>query len=378
MVNWATTTGHTPLCVLTAASVLDQAAVLAQGGLITQIPTVAIAQQLSEHLQSHWPSSTTVTLIDAQDQATALTLTELTHLSSAACPLQLYLPPPLPPVLAQVQELIQVVQQLRHPERGCPWDLQQTPTSLIPYILEEAYEVVHALQEENPQAIAEELGDLLLQVVLQSQLAAEAGQFTLAEVAQGITEKLIRRHPHVFSNIELSTPEEVRQQWENIKAQEKGEEASLPLSQKLQHYARTLPPLIAGIKIGERASRSGLDWPTISGAWEKFYEELAEFQEALLQNNPEQQSAELGDLLFSVINLARWCQLDPVQALQDTYRRFIQRLEQIEAIIDRPLESYSLAELEALWQQAKQQLAENSEVSESNEPSGNSSEEVQS
>jgi len=356
-----------PLCVLTAASALEEVASLPHGGLITQIPTVAIAHQLSKQLQSHWPATTTVTLINTQHQATALSLADLETLTTAECPLQLYLPPPPPPALAQMQQLMSVVQQLRHPETGCPWDLQQTPTSLIPYILEEAYEVVHALQEGDPQAIAEELGDLLLQVVLQSQLAAEADQFTLAEVAQGISEKLIRRHPHVFGSVELSTAQEVREQWEHIKASEKGDDASSPLSQKLQHYARTLPPLIAGIKIGERASRSGLDWPTISGAWEKFYEELAEFQEALLQSNPEQQSAELGDLLFSVINLARWCQLDPVQALQETYRRFIQRLELIEASIDRPLKDYNLAELETLWQQAKQQLEAKPEVTESDE-----------
>lgn len=360
MENWAAIKDQsamaTPLTVLSAATALAQATVLPQGGLITQIPTLAIAQRLSEQLQSHWPATTTVTLIDAQQRATALSLGDLSKLTTADCPLQLYLPPPLPPVLAHLNQLIAVVQQLRHPERGCPWDLQQTPTSLIPHLLEEAYEVVHALQQQQPKAIAEELGDLLLQVVLQSQLAAEADQFTLADVAQGITEKLIRRHPHVFGTAELTTAQEVQEQWEHIKASEKGEEATLPLSQKLHHYARTLPPLMAGIKIGERASRLGLDWPTISGAWEKFYEELAEFQEALLKGEPSQQAAELGDLLFSIINLARWCQLDPVKALQQTYQRFIQRLEFIEAAIDRPLEEYSLAELEALWQQAKQHL----------------------
>ncbi|MCH9055020.1 nucleoside triphosphate pyrophosphohydrolase [Synechococcus sp. PCC 6716] len=358
----------TPLTVLTAATALAEGSVLPEGGLVTQIPTLAIAHRLSEQLQSHWPTTTTVSLIDAQQQAIALSLGDLSNLTTADCPLQLYLPPPLPPALAQLNQLIAVVRQLRHPETGCPWDLQQTPTSLIPYILEEAYEVVHALQQEQPAAIAEELGDLLLQVVLQSQLAAEANQFTIADVAQRITEKLIRRHPHVFGTVELTTAEDVRDQWEHIKASEKGEEASLPLSQKLHRYARTLPPLIAGIKIGERASRSGLDWPTISGAWEKFYEELAEFQEALLKGEPSQQAAELGDLLFSVINLARWCQLDPVQALQQTYQRFIQRLELIEAAIDRPLEDYSLAELDALWQQAKQQLEGASEAEQPEEP----------
>ncbi|WP_460195277.1 nucleoside triphosphate pyrophosphohydrolase [Thermosynechococcus sp. FA-CM-4201] len=353
-----------PLTVLSAATVLAEATELPQGGLITEIPTLAIAHRLAHHLRHHWPLETPLTLIDAQHQSTALTLGELAELTEATCPLQLYVPPPLPEALIQFQRLIDVVRELRHPERGCPWDLQQTPTTLIPYVLEEAYEVVHALQEGDTGAIAEELGDLLLQVVLQSQLAQEANQFTLAQIIQGITDKLIRRHPHVFGEVALTTPQEVRDQWEQIKAAEKGTEEPLPLSQKLQRYARTLPPLMAGMKIGERASRAGLDWPTISGAWEKFYEELAEFQEALLQGNAEQQAAELGDLLFSVINLARWCQLDPVNALQQTYQRFIQRLECIEAAIDRPLETYTLEELEALWQQAKVQLATDSKATE--------------
>ncbi|WNC64148.1 nucleoside triphosphate pyrophosphohydrolase [Thermosynechococcus sp. HY591] len=345
------------LTVLSAATVLAEATELPEGGLITEIPTLAIAHRLAHHLRHHWPLETPLTLIDAQHQSTLLTLGELAELTEATCPLQLYVPPPLPEALIQFQRLIDVVRELRHPERGCPWDLQQTPTTLIPYVLEEAYEVVHALQEGDSRAIAEELGDLLLQVVLQSQLAQEANQFTLAQVIQGITDKLIRRHPHVFGEVALTTAQEVRDQWEQIKAAEKGAEDRLPLSQKLQRYARTLPPLMAGMKIGERASRAGLDWPTISGAWEKFYEELAEFQEALLQGNAEHQIAELGDLLFSVINLARWCQLDPVHALQQAYQRFIQRLERIEAAIDRPLETYTLEELEALWQQAKVQLA---------------------
>ncbi|WP_315862735.1 nucleoside triphosphate pyrophosphohydrolase [Thermosynechococcus sichuanensis] len=353
-----------PLTVLSAATVLAQATELPQGGLITEIPTLAIAHRLAHHLRHHWPLETLCTLIDAQHQSTPLTLGELAELTEATCPLQLYVPPPLPEALIQFQRLIDVVRELRHPERGCPWDLQQTPTTLIPYVLEEAYEVVHALQEGDTGAIAEELGDLLLQVVLQSQLAQEADQFTLAQVIQGISDKLIRRHPHVFGEVALTTAQEVRDQWEQIKASEKGSEEAVPLSQKLQRYARTLPPLMAGMKIGERASRAGLDWPTISGAWQKFYEELAEFQEALLQGNAAQQTAELGDLLFSVINLARWCQLDPINALQQTYQRFIQRLECIEAAIDRPLETYTLEELEALWQQAKIQLATDSQPTE--------------
>ncbi|NEQ17299.1 MAG: MazG family protein, partial [Moorea sp. SIO3E2] len=131
-------------------------------------------------------------------------------------------------MLAALQELIDVVARLRSPEGGCPWDLAQTPQSLIPYVIEEAYEVVDAIRSEEQNAIAEELGDLLLQVVLQAQISSEQGQFTLTEVAQGITQKLIRRHPHVFGDVEVDNVEEVRQNWENIKAAEKGETIAYP------------------------------------------------------------------------------------------------------------------------------------------------------
>ncbi|MDG2990368.1 nucleoside triphosphate pyrophosphohydrolase [Candidatus Synechococcus calcipolaris G9] len=268
----------------------------------------------------------------------------------------MYLAPTPSPILHALQELIDVVAHLRDPAQGCPWDLAQTPESLTPYVIEEAYEVVDAIRQNDVEAIAEELGDLLLQVVLQSQIAQEAQQFTLGDVATGITNKLIRRHPHVFADGEADTPEAVRQQWDAIKAEEQGETNSTLLSKKLGRYARTLPPLMAGLKIGEKASASGLDWPNISGAWEKFYEELAEFQEALLKGDVNQQQSELGDLLFAVINLARWCHLHPVTALQDSYGRFIRRLEVIEGAIAQPLEQYSLEELDNFWQQAKAQL----------------------
>ena len=159
-------------------------------------------------------------------------------------------------VLTSLQRLIEVVAQLRSPEGGCPWDLEQTPQTLIPYIIEEAYEVVDAIATGEQNAIAEELGDLLLQVVLQAQIAGESGDFTLEEVAVSITEKLIRRHPHVFGNVQINSSEEVNQNWEKIKAEEKGqslEEAQL-LSNKLRRYARSLPPLMAGMKISKKAA----------------------------------------------------------------------------------------------------------------------------
>jgi len=262
--------------------------------------------------------------------------------------------------LEALQQLIDVVAQLRSPDGGCPWDLAQTPQTLTPYVIEEAYEVVDAIRSGDKNAIAEELGDLLLQVVLQAQIAGEEGQFTLTDVAQGITKKLIRRHPHVFGEVEVQDAEEVHKNWEQIKAAEKGETTAQAqrLSRKLERYARTLPPLMAGIKISQKAAAAGFEWDNVEGVWAKFDEELAEFQQAVEQEDKTHQQAELGDLLFTLINIARWHELDPTEALQGTNRRFIQRLAAMEAIADRSLSDYTLAELEHLWQQAKAQLAQ--------------------
>jgi XTP/dITP diphosphohydrolase len=259
-------------------------------------------------------------------------------------------------ILAALNHLVTVVAQLRSPQGGCPWDLEQTPQSLIPYVIEEAYEVVDAIKSEDPDAIAEELGDLLMQVVLQSQIASDYGQFTLAEVAQGIADKLIRRHPHVFSDLQVQDVEEIRQNWERIKAEEKGQTSEIPLSQKLDRYARTLPPLMASSKISRKAAAAGFEWETVAGVWDKFNEELAELKEALATDDKTHQTAELGDLLFVVVNIARWYGLDPSEALQGTNQRFVQRFVQMEKLGDRDLADYSLEQLEQLWQQAKGEL----------------------
>jgi XTP/dITP diphosphohydrolase len=261
------------------------------------------------------------------------------------------------PILTAIEELVDVVAKLRDPDGGCPWDLAQTPQSLTPYIVEEAYEAVHAIRSGHQEAIVAELGDLLLQVVLQSQLAAEAGQFTLAEVAQGITQKLIRRHPHVFGDTQIDDIDQVRANWAEIKAIEKGKTTEL-LSDKLSSYAEKLPPLIAAAKISEQAANIGFEWENVTGVWEKFEEELGEFKAALMTPDLEHQEAELGDLLFTVINLARWYKIDSERGLSGTNQRFIDRIQQMEKYIDKPLTEYSITELELLWQQAKQRLAE--------------------
>lgn len=257
-----------------------------------------------------------------------------------------------------IQQLIDVVARLRSPDNGCPWDLEQTPKSLIPYVIEEAYEVVDAIQGGDPKAIAEELGDLLLQVVLQSQIASEANTFTIAEVAEGISQKMIRRHPHIFGDVSVKNMEEIHENWERIKAEEKGENlaSTQKLSYKLKRYARSLPPLTAAMKISQKAAKNGFEWEDADGVWAKFHEELAELHHAIEHESKENQQAELGDLLFTLINVARWYDLDPSDALQSTNRKFIQRLEVIEALSDRPISSSTPEELDKLWKQAKENL----------------------
>ena len=267
-------------------------------------------------------------------------------------------------MLSAVQQLVEVVAQLRSPDGGCPWDLAQTPETLISFVIEEAYETVDAIRSGDSTAICEELGDLLLQVVLQAQIASETNQFDLQTVVRGITDKLIRRHPHVFGDVEVQSLEDLHRNWEKIKALEKGEDPDVepPLSKKLSRYGRSLPPIMASLKISQKAAKAGFEWETVDGVWDKFTEELAEFKEAIASEDKAHQESELGDLLFTVVNLARWYDLDPSAALQGTNQRFIQRLQLMEAIGDRPLENYTLAELETLWQQAKTTLKQSLEA----------------
>lgn len=258
-------------------------------------------------------------------------------------------------MLIELQRFIEVIAKLRDPKGGCPWDLKQTPESLTPYVLEEAYEVVDAINGGNKTEIAEELGDLLLQVVLQAQVFQDRGDFDLGEVAKGVADKMIRRHPHVFE------PENAEKQlsWEEIKKQEKsGTEDPNKLTPKLSRYARSMPPLAGAMKISKKAAKAGFEWDSIEEVWEKVEEELGEFRYALDHESKSAQESELGDVLFSLLQIARWKGLDPAAALLGTNRRFVQRFEKVEAQADRPMTDYSAAELNAFWARAKQQISQ--------------------
>lgn len=259
--------------------------------------------------------------------------------------------------LVELQHLVDVIAQLRNPDGGCPWDLAQTPESLTPYVIEEAYEVVDAVKNGTVKDVEEELGDLLLQVVLQAQIYQERGDFDLEDIARGVTEKMIRRHPHVFGEGTADTPAAVNATWEQIKAAEKGEDAT-KLSPKLQRYASSMPPLLGAMKISKKAAKAGFEWENLEEVWQKVEEEIAELKAAIAHEPKENQEGELGDVFFSLIQIARWQSLDPIAALQGTNHRFIHRFSQVEAQASKALTDYSTEELEAFWQTAKRQIAQ--------------------
>jgi XTP/dITP diphosphohydrolase len=267
------------------------------------------------------------------------------------------------PTLSALAELVAVVDRLRDPEAGCPWDLEQTHASLIPYVLEEAHEVADAIRHGDDAHLEEELGDLLLQVVLHARIARETGRFDLASVARGISAKLIRRHPHVFAGATAADSQAVRTSWEAIKAEEKrqaaggsGPPSSSPLSERLAGKVRGLPALAGAMTISRKAAAAGFEWDDLEGVWQKVHEELAELKEAVASGDRPHAETELGDVLFTLVNVGRWCGLDPEEGLAGTNRRFLERFARVEAALGGELAGRNLAELEALWRQAKEAI----------------------
>ena len=271
---------------------------------------------------------------------------------------------------AALAELVAVVARLRDPAGGCPWDLEQTHASLVPYVLEEAHEVADAIRHGDDRHLAEELGDLLLQVVLHAQIASEAGRFNLEQIARGISAKLVRRHPHVFAGAEAADSAAVRRSWEAIKAEEtqqrqaaqggEVEPSASPLSDRLAGKLRGQPALAGAMTISRQAAAAGFEWDAIDGVWAKVHEELDELKEAVAEaqasGDPSHAQEELGDLLFTLVNVARWCGLDPEAGLAGTNRRFIDRFSRVEAALGGDLQGRSIQELEGLWQQAKAEI----------------------
>ena len=265
-----------------------------------------------------------------------------------------------------LRRLENLVARLRDPAEGCPWDLEQTHQSLTPYVLEEAHEVADAIRHGDDQHLKEELGDLLLQVVLHARIAEEDNRFDLNAVAAGISEKLIRRHPHVFADAEARDSAAVRISWEAIKAQERaGAKAAAvsasPLSDQLASKVRGQPAVSAAMTISRKAAKAGFEWEDIAGVWSKVNEELEELKDAICSGDKAHAQEELGDVLFTLVNVARWCEISPEEGLAGTNQRFLDRFSRVEAALDGDLQGQSIEKLEGLWQQAKRAIRSESQ-----------------
>ncbi len=252
--------------------------------------------------------------------------------------------------------LADIMAQLRAPA-GCPWDRAQTHDSLRAYLIEESAEVLDAIAQNDSRALCEELGDLLLQVVFHAQLAGEAGDFSLDDVCRGINEKLVRRHPHIFGEVLAENAEAVKANWEAIKSEEKAARGETRTS-ILDGVPASLPALAQALKISKKAARVGFEWPAEAGVWDKAREEMRELEAARDEGeSSERQAEELGDLLFTVVNIARWRKVDPELALRDVNLKFKARFEKMETQAREQgasLDKLSPDEWEALWQHAKQ------------------------
>ncbi len=256
-----------------------------------------------------------------------------------------------------LSDLLEIMRILRG-ENGCPWDREQTHASIRKNLIEETYEAIEAINKQDDVLLCEELGDVLMQVVFHAQIAAERGAFGFSDVADGICKKLIERHPHVFGDVKVSSSGEVLKNWEQIKSATKHRKT---VSDKMQAVPRELPALMRAYKIQDKAAKAGFDWDNLDGALEKLPEETAELREAYRSNDRENALEELGDLLFSVVNAARFLELDPEEALTAATDKFQSRFCKVESMAAQrgiSMPDASLEALDALWQEAKQQGSE--------------------
>ncbi len=252
---------------------------------------------------------------------------------------------------SEFNRLVEIMGRLRGPG-GCPWDAEQTHGSLTRYLLEESYEVIEAIDVGSPEMLKEELGDLMLQPVFHAAIAAERGDFAITDVLAGINEKLIRRHPHVFGDQIIDSSQAQVENWEKIKSQEKEGSRKSALS----GVPPQLPALLRAQKLTEKAARVGFDWEHVDQVFAKVLEELHEFEETMVAGDQERMEAELGDLLFAIVNLGRFLAINPEEALRKTMSRFTARFEHVESSLHgegRKMTDATLAEMDTLWEEAK-------------------------
>lgn len=315
--------------------------------LLAHLGSRALAFDVKSTLLNQYPPGHAVKLLRADLGVVSLPLAEIDRGDDLSDSTTLYLPPLARP--GGFESFQEVIAHLRAPE-GCPWDREQTHASLRPYLLEETHEVLEAIDAGDAEALREELGDLLLQVTLQTQVAIDTGEFRMADVIAGIREKLIRRHPHVFGDVSVSGVEDVKRNWETIKQAEKSARESI-----LDGLPAGLPALSRAEAYGTRAARVGFDWPDAPGVLEKVAEEVRELAEA---PDAESRESEFGDVLFTLVNVARWLKIDPESALRAANARWARRFRRVEQAArdsGREMKDLSAETLNELWEVAKAQ-----------------------
>lgn len=249
--------------------------------------------------------------------------------------------------IKELKNLIDVVAKLRAPD-GCPWDREQTHKSLKPNMLEEAYETIDAIDSNDMDNLREELGDVLLQVVLHAQIASEEGAFNIEDVAKELKEKLIHRHPHVFGNEKVSSTSDVLENWDKLKQEEKTYRKSV-----MDGISKAQSALMSAQKISKKAVKTGFEWPNEQALYDCIFSEYEEFKNAKQEGDKDHMEEEFGDILFATVNLARWNKIDAEQALIRANKKFMARFRKMEEIAEKPLNDYSFEEYDALWKKAK-------------------------
>lgn len=252
--------------------------------------------------------------------------------------------------MKEFKELVEVIARLRAKD-GCQWDREQTHSTLRPNMIEEAYEAVDAIDDNDLKHLQEELGDVLLQVLLHSQIASEEGAFSIEDVSRELKEKLIHRHPHVFGNVKVNSTEDILNNWDKLKAEEKTHRKSA-----MDGISKAQSALMSAQKISKRAVKTGFEWPNEKSLYECIYSEFEEFKEAEKEGNRDHMEEEYGDILFATVNLARWNKIDAEQALLKANKKFMKRFRKMEELATKPLNDYSFEEYDALWKQAKKQV----------------------
>jgi tetrapyrrole methylase family protein/MazG family protein len=327
--------------------------------VIAQVYSRDVASDVKLTLMQQYPDDYPVTVaraigVEGLERVETMPLYEIDRLDWIDHLTTLYLPATMEEqvINSQLWQFVDIIAALRHPETGCPWDLKQTHQSLRPYVLEEAFEVADAIDRDEPFDLADELGDLLLQIVLHAQIGSEEGTFDIYEVIRSASEKMIRRHPHVFATAEAETAEDVVANWADIKAQEKADKGEAA-EHLLDSVPASMPALMTAHKIQKKAAGVGFDWDDLSQVYQKVKEEITELEET-----DDDHAGELGDLLFALVNLARFLKVDPEEALARTNRKFRNRFAYIEDTLREqgktPQES-TLEEMDALWNEAKKQ-----------------------